>query len=298
MAGDAVFRVAADVAEFVTGMARADAATKKVARSASSIGDSVGASIIKIELLNRALNAAGRAISGVMDKATSASVSAGDRAIGLASSLGSLGVRDINATTRAMSGGAGGTTADQKAAFAKSLAQMNRQRRTPMSGSEAEAALNAFTQFGEFGFGEGGQDLLEGLSNGQSVGDIAKAGQGRFNKIRNAASDPMSPLFQGLRGRLADSEAQQAEESRFLISGTSERAQKAATRTTAALDPGGPVSIISGALGETAGTVANRLLSPTDASARATDRAATATVSMASEFRRLLTAPNFATDVQ
>lgn len=301
MAGDAIFRVAADVAEFVAGMARAEQATKKVARSAGNIGDQVGASVVKIELLNRALNAAGRAISGVMDKASSASQNAGDRAIGLATSLGSLGVRDINSTIKRLSGGSGGTTAEQKANFAKALASANKQRRTPLSGDEADAALQAFAELGEFGFGEGGADLLEGLSNGQSLADITAAGRGRFERIQAARTDPMSPLFQGLRGRGAEAEAQRAEEDAFLVSGTSERAQKAAMRVRAASDPGGPVSIINGAVGDTAATVLNRGLNATtgdDPAARATENAARATVQMNENFRRLLNRPNFATDTQ
>lgn len=299
---DAVFRVAADVAEYITGMARADAATKKVARSAGSIGDQVGASIIKIELLNRALNAAGRAISGVMDKATGAATSAGERAIGLATSLGSLGVRDINATTRALSGGQGGTTAEQKAQFAKSLADANKQRRTGMTPEESQAALDAFVQFGEFGFGAGGQDLLAGISEGRSVQQIAREGAGRFDLIRQAATDPMSPLFQGLRGRMSLSEAQREEEEAFLVSGTSKIAETAAMRVKVARDPGGPVSIMQGTFGDTAATILNNQLTAAagepDAATRATDRAATATVQMAAEFRKLTTAPNFATEVK
>lgn len=298
MAGDAIFRVAADVAEFVTGMARAEAATKKVARASAGIGDQVGASIIKIELLNRALNAAGRAISGVMDKATGASQSAGDRAIGLATSLGSLGVRDINATTKRLSGGSGGTTADQKAGFAKALAAMNKQRRTPMSGDEADAALQAFAEFGEFGFGEGGGDLLEGLANGQSLQGIAAAGKGRFERIQAARTDPMSPLYQGLRGRGAESEAQRAEEMAFLVSGTSERAQKAGMRLRAATDPGGPVSIVQGAIGDTAATALNRALPGEDAAQRASNTAERAMVEMSQSFKKLLNQPNFATETR
>lgn len=302
MASDATFRVSADVVDYISKMHKANMATKNVARTAASIGDAVGASIVKIEVLNRALNAAGRAISGVMNKATSASQTAGERAIGLATSLGSLGVRDINATTRTLSSGAGGTTADEKAQFAKALAQVNKQRRTKLTADEAQAALEAFAQFGEFGFGERGEDLLSGIGEGRSLESIMKAGGTRFDRIRAATTDPMSPLSQGLRGRFAESEAQRVEESRFLVSGTSERAQQAGMRVTAANDPGGPVSIVQGMLGDTAATVLNRTIGAAvgaeDAAARATEKAAAASVSMADQWRKVVTSPNFATETR
>lgn len=300
---DAVFRVAADMAQYIAGMAKADAATKKVARSASNIGDAVGASIVKIEVLNRALNAAGRAISGVVDKATGAARSAGERAIDLATDLGGLGVRDINATVRRVSrGGRAGTTADENTQLVRSLAQAVKQRGGNMSGDEVDSLINAFLDFGEFGFGRGGEDLVRGVAEGQPLSQIMQAGQGRFQRVSAALTDPMSPVFQGMRGRLALNEAQAAEEKAFLVSGTSESAQQAAMRRRAAMDPGGPVSIVQGALGDTAATMLNRAMTSAvggeDAAVRATERAAAASLSMVEQWRKTLTSPNFATETR
>jgi hypothetical protein len=257
---DAVFRVAADVAEYIAGMARADAANKKTARSAANIGDAVGKSIIKVELLNRALNAAGRAVSSVMDKAAGVSVSAGDRALGLATSLGSLGVRDINATTRSLSSARGGTTAEQKAAFAKSLADANKQRRVALKPEEAEQALAAFTKFGEFAFGTGGQDLISGIAEGSSLSSLLAKGKGQFERIQTALTDPMSPAFLGLKGRLDDETARIAEEKNLVLQGGAVRADRSAMRVTAARDPGGPVSVAQGWLGDEAAVIADKAL--------------------------------------
>ena len=295
MAGDAIFRVAADVAEFVTGMARAEAATKKVGKAAGGIGGQISGSIIKVELLNRALNAAGRAISGVLDKAQSASKSAGDRAIDVATSLSSLGVRDINGASKRLSSSSGGTTPEVKAAFARALAGANQQRRTPFSSDEAEGFLAAFSEGGELGFGPGGESLIKGASEGTPLSDIIKQAQQRSGPLLAAMTDSGSPLFQGLRGRRAEVGAQLEEERAFLTSGASLRAEAAAARVTAANDPGGPVSIIGGALGDTAGSVVNRGLQGADNLRQQADRA---TISQVETFRKILTAPNFATDTR
>ena len=172
---DAVFRVAADVAEYIAGMTRADAANKKVAKSAAGIGDAVGRSVVKIELLNRAINAAGRAISNVMDKASSTAATAGERATGLAVDLSGMGVSNINEITKLIGrGGATGTTAEQGAQFVRSLAQANKDRRAPMKPSESEAAIAAFMEGGEFRFGRGGEELIRGLSEGRSLDKIMR----------------------------------------------------------------------------------------------------------------------------
>ena len=295
MAGDAIFKVAADVAEFVTGFAAADRAVKKTAKSVGSIGDQISGSIIKVELLNRALNAAGRAISGVLDKAKSASQSAGDRAIDIATSLGQLGVTDINSVTKRLSSAAGGTTLEQKSGFVRALANANQQRRSPLSGKENEAFIDAFIQGGELGFGPGGEDLLKGVADGTPLEDLIKKAQQRSAPVLAALTDPMSPLFQGLRGRTADTGAQLREEREFLVRGTSSRAEAAAARETAASDPGGPVSIISGAIGDTAGQIVNRTLTGADELRMRADRA---TINQVETFRKILTAPSFATDTR
>jgi hypothetical protein len=295
MAGDAIFRVAADVAEFVAGMLRAENATKRVGKSAGAIGDQITGSIIKVGLLNRALNAVERSVSSVLDKAQTASKSAGDRAIDVATSLSSLGVRDINGVTKRISSSSGGTTPEQKAAFARSLASASQQRRVPLSGSEAESFIGAFIEGGELGFGPGGESLIKGAAEGTPLPRLLQQAQERSGPVLAAMSDPGSPLFQGLRGRRAEVGAQLEEERAFMTSGATLRAESAAARVTAANDPGGPVSVIGGALGDTAGALANRGLQGADNLRAQADRA---TISQVETFRRLLTAPNFATDTR
>lgn len=260
MAGDAIFKVAADVAEFVSGMARAEQATKKVAKSTASIGDQITGSIVKVELLNRALNAAGRAISGVLDKAQGASKSAGDRAIGMAADFASLGVRDITGMTRRATISGGMTTPEQGAGLVRGLVSANRQRRQGLKENEIGTLLDAAAQLGEAGFGTGFEDLLSGVSEGSEIGSMLKKARARAESVRVSATDPMSPLYQGMRGRAAEVNAQNREESAFLVSGTTERVARAGARITAANDPGGPVSIISGAVGEGAGTFVDRAM--------------------------------------
>lgn len=306
MASDAIFRVAADMAEYIAGMDRADRATKKVARSAGDIGGQITGSLIKVELLNRALNATGRAISDVLNKAQSASKTAGDRAIDVATSLSGLGVRDINAVTRRLSVGSGVTTPEQGAQFARALLSSNRQRRAPLSGAQNEQAIEAFLQFGEFGFGAGGEDLLTGLAEGQSLERLTQRAAIRAGRVRTAMTDPASPLFQGVRGRGAETSAQLEEERAFLASGTSERVNRAEARIAAARDPGGPVSIVSGAVGENAGTFVNRAMQSLVGGGGQAERAGeNATTSLnrsisglSVEIRKMVNQPNFATDTR
>lgn len=294
---DAVFRVAADVTDYVKKMDQADRSTKRVGKSAATIGDQVAKSIVKIELLNRALQAAGRAVSGVIDKATQTSQTAGERGISLATNLEGLKIKDILGVSKKVTAGGGLASADESAAFVKALAK------TGAQGGDAQKLIEAFSKYGSMAGGEGGEKFIEGASKGMPAGSIIQEGLRRFSTISSAAlGDPNSPLAQGIRGKLSEMKAQAAEEEAFLVSGTSQRAEVANVRAAAAQTPGGPVSVVNSLLGETVATMLTRggaaLNGYENAASRATDTTNALLVEANRNARKAVTAPSFATETR
>ena len=319
--GDAVFRVGADVSDYVNKMAVAERSTKRVGKAAASIGDQVTGSIVKVELLTRALNAAGRAVSNVLDKAEAASKSAGSRAVSLATNLDSLGVDagGMGRLTSTVARGSPYTTAEQGAALVRSLAAAAKDRRSPMGGADAESLIKSAIGGGELAYGEGFRDLLTGFSGGLPASDIISTGKARAERIRRiAAGDPLSPLSQELEARAEEAQQQFTEEKALGTPGTRRRVETARMKSEAARNPTGLVSFISG-FSETAATFMNTTregiqegatpsgsfegpaapaAAPTGG-AQGPLQALTRTIGeLGTSFRRVHNAPNFATDTQ
>lgn len=175
MAGDVTLKIDADVQQYISKVGRASQATKRMARDASDIGDAFSGAIIKIEVLKRAITAAGQTISQILDKNRGASKSQGERAVGLTTSLGSLGVKNASAAADQITGSRGLANLEQRSSFAAALASASAARRTPFTEAQSMKAIQAYTNLGDTTFGAGGSELLKGLDRGLGVEEITAA---------------------------------------------------------------------------------------------------------------------------
>lgn len=174
MAGDVVLKLDADIAQYIAKMSKAQAATERTAKSAGGIGDEFVKGMAKVEVFKRAIEAAGRAVSGVLDKSAEASRRGGQFSLTATAALAPMGVRDIERTITQMRTGQGASTPDQRLAFAQGLQGMNAGRAAPMREEQVLQALEAYQQGGDILYGAGGKELISGLEKGFSLAEIKR----------------------------------------------------------------------------------------------------------------------------
>lgn len=226
---DVVLKIDADVAQYISKMARAGQSTKKVAKDAASIGDGFTSSLVKLAVLQRAITAAGTAVTSILDKSKSASMSAGERAVGLTTSLGSLGVKNAGVAADRYAAAQGSATLEQRASFASALASANASRRTPFSQEQIAEGLGAYRRFGDTTFAAGGSELIKGMERGLSVSEITAAAV----RKRGGLLDPTSTAGKEIGMRRAEDISQQQEERLLGDAGLNERERALAYRNLA-----------------------------------------------------------------
>lgn len=249
---DAVFRIAADVSDYINKMQHAEKATKRVANSAGQIGEAVGKSMIKVDLLLRALNSVSRSVSQVIDKATDTARTSANRGAGLTGSLMDLRIRDPGAMNKKLSSGVGLATAEQSAVFAKSLAGATKDQ--PRPSADSEALLNAFQKYGAYGAGEGGQNIIAGIGKGLSTDDLISDTRNRFDAASLIArADPMSDIARSMQATADENKRIATEEVVYNQSGSAQNARYERLRGHNAENPSSSPSLATGAFGEAAG---------------------------------------------
>ena len=206
MAGDVTLKIDADVAAYIAKVARASTATKGMAKDTSGIGNEIIKATAKMEVLKRAAEAAGRAVAATLSASVDASKSAGSRAVSLATSFGSLGVKDISGASKRLIDSEGAATSGEREAFLSSLVGVNKSRQAPMSADEAVSAAGAYARYGDLMFGKGGEELREGLANGRSVEEITRTSSAKRN-VSGALSDTSGALAQELSIRRKEDKA-------------------------------------------------------------------------------------------
>lgn len=236
--GDVTLKIDADVAQYIAKMARGSEATKKVAKDAGSIGDEFVKGVTKLETFKKAIEAAGRAVTSVLDKSAEASKRGGARALSLATSLGALGVRDITGASTQLSTAQGASSVDERVAFAQALENANRSRRVPLSESTVNQALDAYTRGGDLQFGRGGNELIEGLGKGLSVTEIARRSALRRPGLQGVINNPNGPVMTELALQTVEDQGRVTEEAARRTAGLQVRAGRVANDVTAATKGG------------------------------------------------------------
>lgn len=245
---DAVFRVAADVGDFINKMLYAEKATKKVAAGAASIGTAVSGSIMKVTMLQQALQKSLGMLTQILDTAKSASETSGERAKSLSSSFLSMGFKDTQSAQKKFMEAPGIASATERMQLAKSLAAANRERKAPMSEAELSEALGVGVTGGTLMYGEGFDELVGGVREGRGTSEITQASVAKRPGLFTALSDPSSQLFQGIRAQNAEDWAQRMKEKNLATAGASQRVGEAVNSAAASSEDGRWLSPFLGTL--------------------------------------------------
>lgn len=171
--GDQVMRISGDFSGYVAGAKRAEEATGKIGKQAVKMAEGFTGSLIRVELLKKAVNAVLQGMDRINEKNLAASRTHDDRMMSIGTAAGTLGV-DGNILKEIIQErkGAGSKNTDEDINFLESMASMNKSRPAPMGKSEIIAAMQAFHDRGTLGTAAGGSELLEGLAKGQDVATV------------------------------------------------------------------------------------------------------------------------------
>lgn len=239
MAGDVNLKIDADVSDYIAKVSRAGKATRGMAKDAAAIGDGFSGAILKLSVLQRAITAAGQSVTAILDKNRSASSRSGERALGLTTSLGSLGIKNASGAADQITGSAGLSTLEQRSSFAAALASASAARRTPFTEAQSMKALQAYTNLGDTTFGAGGSELLKGMDRGIGVDEITA---GSVRK-RGGLLDPYSEAGREMALKTGGETADLLEEQRLGGAGTLQRERDlAGRRATASYGPNGRIA--------------------------------------------------------
>lgn len=171
--GDQVMRILGDFANYIAGARKAEEATGKVAKSATKISDGFTGSLIKVELLKKALNTVLQSMDKINQKNVSASRTHDERIMAVGTAAGSLGINGSRAMEIIESRkGAGSKDANEDVNFLQSMVQVSKSRPVPLSEQETLGGLDLFHTVGSVGSGEGGSEIQEGLAKGYSLEQI------------------------------------------------------------------------------------------------------------------------------
>lgn len=147
-------------------MKKAGKASKDAGTNMKGFGTEVGKSLLKIDLINQALNQAGAAARQLLNEAAGASASQRERRLSAQGALAGLGVRDPTTVIGQIERAEGVATQQERVQFLQSLQGTGRR----FSREEIIQLTKAFSAGGRVAFGEGGQELIRRLQPGVGVG--------------------------------------------------------------------------------------------------------------------------------
>jgi hypothetical protein len=191
---DQVMTVDGNFKPYVEGARKAEEATKKVGKSAASIGDQFSNALVKIDLLKMGLLKVNQIIEQVNALNKGASVSRDDRAHAVGTAAGSLGVDPYKiAAIIENRKGAGSKDVGADVSFLAALASMNKGRPAPLSGEDSLDALSSYHATGDYMTGQGGGDFISLLGKGHTP----KSAMAELAKSRKSAGF-YEPMGKGL----------------------------------------------------------------------------------------------------
>ncbi len=179
-----------NLSPYVQKVNQARAATKGLVKEASGIGDAFTKAMLKVEILKRALDAVGNGITTIVDKSKAASKSGSARAIDLATSFGSLGVKDVEGMSQKVANGRGLSTLEDRVSFAAQLAGANKSRQAPMSDGDVSGFMDLYTAGGDVGFGKGGEELISAATKGISPAEARAMAMRKRPGMAATLNDP------------------------------------------------------------------------------------------------------------
>lgn len=238
---DQVLVMGGDFEQYIQAAKKARGETKGMAKDASGIGGEIIKATAKMEVLKRAAEAAGRAISGVLQAGVESSKRQGSNAVSMATSLSSLGVQDITGASDRLLKATGAASTEDRVGFLERLASLNKQRQSPMSSEEALAAATAYTTGGDLMFGKGGEDIAEGLSKGRTVADITKDAAARRPGLAGLLNNPNGSVMTELGLRAAEDSSRIFGDESRAAAGAQVRAGAAANDLTTANNKGADI---------------------------------------------------------
>lgn len=171
---DQVMTVDGNFKPYIEGARKAEEATAKVAKRASTIGKEVEGSLVKFELLKRVAEKALEAIGKFREDDISGSVAYGERQIKLREAANNLNLSSPAGLESSVKNRSGGGTLAGTMAFIESLGQYNKDARVPLFGKQAESLASSYSSLGDPIFGHNGSDIIESLKRGESPENAVK----------------------------------------------------------------------------------------------------------------------------
>ncbi len=148
--------------------------TKQANKSAKGLGRAFGESLLKVDLIQQAINTAGQTARQIITELSGASQTQRQRRLASFEALTTLGVdRGQEDIIRRLETTQGLADPQQRLGFLQSLGGMREQGRR-FTRRDVETLALAFARGGEIAFGKGGQALLKNLQPGVSAEEAVR----------------------------------------------------------------------------------------------------------------------------
>lgn len=163
----------ADMKGFLMGIGKAKSAvgqlSEEVDKGGKKMEGAIGRATIKVDLIKRALMAAGQAADSVVNKMESASKTQREGRLRVAEIGAGAGLTggDIGILQRNIENAPGPTTAEERIAFLENITKAKGRRRVSMA--DLNDALLAYSAGGDVAFGRGGADVAERMKAGRPL---------------------------------------------------------------------------------------------------------------------------------